>query len=499
MPHAHQEIERSFSPGPGDELPDLTALGAVVAVEPAGEDELDATYYDAPGLPLLRAGVTLRRRAGGDDEGWHLKLPGATSSTRTELQEGLGAGGGRPPAELGDLVAGWTRGIALAPVARIRTKRRTSRLVGADGGVLAEVAEDEVEGLPAQLGGERRRWREWEVELRAGGGALLDEAEALLAAQGVPRSDSQRKLSLVLDAGPEVQPPRERKRLTRKAPAADVLDRWLVDQCREIEWSDPVVRQGEPGGVHRMRKACRRLRAALATCRPLLDRTQTDPLRDELRWLAGSLGPARDDEVVLERIVALLDMEAEASDVEAARQLLDRFSSTRAEHEAADLATLLASPRYFALRAALDALVADPPWSRGAARPAAKVLPRLVRKEQKRARRRRHAENPHDLRKAVKRLRYAYELVEPVWGKAAARPRTSARELTRLLGDRQDALVAREWLAALSSADPSISPDAPDAQASFVFGRLHAQEEQHEGEVLARVGPAWRALRSRSW
>ena len=34
-----------------------------------------AVYHDTEDLRLIRWGVTLLRRAGGADEGWHLKLP----------------------------------------------------------------------------------------------------------------------------------------------------------------------------------------------------------------------------------------------------------------------------------------------------------------------------------------------------------------------------------------------------------------------------------------
>jgi CHAD domain-containing protein len=151
----------------------------------------------------------------------------------------------------------------------------------------------------------------------------------------------------------------------------------------------------------------------------------------------------------------------------------------------------MSSQRYFALRSALDALASEPPWTAKADKPARDVLPRRVRKEGKRVRRRRRGKDPHELRKATKRLRYAYELLEPAWGKAS-RPRKSARELTRVLGDRQDTLAAREWLVALAS-------EAGYREDAFVFGRLHAREEQHELELLDQVGPRWHDLTRRAW
>lgn len=491
VPHTEIEVERAFSPGSETELPDLTVVTAVRIVEPVGEDELDATYYDVPGLILLHAGVTLRRRTGGPDEGWHLKLPGPDPSGRAELHADLGSDGEGPPAELSELVSGWSRGIALAPVARLRTTRHTSRLVGADGLVLAEVTDDHVVGLPAQVDAAPRRWREWEVELRHGTPALLDEVEELLADHGVRRSVVQRKLALVLDDAPRDSVLEDT--LTKDTPAARFLHRRIAEQAREIELLDPLVREGGTGGVHGMRKASRRLRAALATFRPLVEREQTDPVRDELRWLARSLGPARDDEVVLERIGTMLDEAPEEAIPQAGRRVLEKYAVTRASEDLSTLAAVLSSQRYFTLRAALDALVAEPPWTATADEAGRDVLPPLVRKEWKRVKRRRRGDDPHDLRKAAKRLRYAYEVVEPVWGKAAARPRKAARELTGVLGDRQDTLASREWLVALSA------EAARGSETAFVFGYLYAIEARREVDLLGQVKPRWRDLKSVRW
>ena len=47
-----------------------------------------------------------------------------------------------------------------------------------------------------------------------------------------------------------------------------------------------------------MRVATRRLRAFLKVAAPLLDETWSEPLREELAWLGGALGPARDLDVL---------------------------------------------------------------------------------------------------------------------------------------------------------------------------------------------------------
>jgi inorganic triphosphatase YgiF len=57
-----QETERKYEVPDTVELPDPTAaLGLSGGVE---EQVLTAIYFDTPGLRLLRAGITLRRRGG---------------------------------------------------------------------------------------------------------------------------------------------------------------------------------------------------------------------------------------------------------------------------------------------------------------------------------------------------------------------------------------------------------------------------------------------------
>src|SRR5215475_5052938 len=69
------EIERKYDAPESGRLPDLQDLPGVDAVAQPVEHHLEATYFDTPELRLVRHGITLRRRTGGADDGWHLKLP----------------------------------------------------------------------------------------------------------------------------------------------------------------------------------------------------------------------------------------------------------------------------------------------------------------------------------------------------------------------------------------------------------------------------------------
>ena len=70
-----RETERKYEVVDGVELPGWAGLAGVESLVGPEEQTLEAVYYDTEDLRLARAGVTLRRRRGGDDAGWHLKLP----------------------------------------------------------------------------------------------------------------------------------------------------------------------------------------------------------------------------------------------------------------------------------------------------------------------------------------------------------------------------------------------------------------------------------------
>src|SRR5262249_57247670 len=115
------ETEVKYDAPAGAALPDLDALPQVAGTSGPDEEQHEAEYYDTADLRLMRAGVTLRRRRGGHDQGWHLKLP-AGPDTRREIQLPIGRGGGRIPAELAHLVRVHTRGQPLRPIAPLTTR-----------------------------------------------------------------------------------------------------------------------------------------------------------------------------------------------------------------------------------------------------------------------------------------------------------------------------------------------------------------------------------------
>ncbi|GIG35211.1 CYTH and CHAD domain-containing protein [Cellulomonas pakistanensis] len=510
MADVHREIERKYATGPDVELPALTELLAGAAGLPdagtptaTSDDrvELVATYFDTADLRLAAAGLTLRRRTGGQDAGWHLKVP-AGDDERSEVRLPPGRAVRTVPAPLRAMAHAATLGATLRPVAEVRTAREVHRLADATGRVLLELVDDRVTARrvrPAagsgDVTGAPEEWREIEVELVEGAEDLLDAVEQRLGDLGIRPAEERSKLERLL--GPaEVREP-QRRGPTAKSPAGDVVAGYLSDQLDRVRSQDLRVRLGAAEGVHQMRVATRRMRNALKTFGALFEPGAVRPLRDELGWLAGELGRARDAEVMRERVRSAVEApdaeEAVGSGTHAAAVAADAELGREAEDAVRTLLRELDGDRYRRLLRDLAAFVAEPPLAEPGRARARKVLPAQVARRDRKVRRRlrRAARAPegrrrddalHATRKAAKAARYAGESVAGVLGKDAARYARRMEDLQEVLGEHHDSVVARARLRELART-------APSSEVAFLYGRLHALEEARarESERAARA------------
>jgi inorganic triphosphatase YgiF len=271
-----RETERKYELADGVELPGWDGIVGVEALVGPEEQALQAVYFDTEDLRLARAGVTLRRRLGGHDAGWHLKLPVAGDSRdEVRVSDARALRRRTPPAELVGLVRALTRGARLAPVAELATARRRWRLTDDDGQVLVEVVDDHVSAHTLGSSTSGMSWREVEVELGGHGDAdLLDRVERRLLEAEVRRSDARSKLLRVLGDRLPARLPASKpaKRPGRKSRVGEVVVAYLREQAEAVVWGDPAVRQDVPGAVHAMRVATRRLRSALQAYGRVIDR-----------------------------------------------------------------------------------------------------------------------------------------------------------------------------------------------------------------------------------
>src|SRR5258708_10484541 len=121
------ETERKYDAPQGAAVPDLADLPQVAAESDPEEQTLRAEYYDTDDLRLIRNGITLRRRTGGNDAGWHLKLP-LGGDSRSEILLPPGRASRHVPAELPQLRPAFTPRPPLRPGAPKSTLRPQPQL-----------------------------------------------------------------------------------------------------------------------------------------------------------------------------------------------------------------------------------------------------------------------------------------------------------------------------------------------------------------------------------
>jgi CHAD domain-containing protein len=500
-----RETERKYDAPAGANLPDLTGLPEVAAESGPEEQRLEAKYYDTDDLRLIRGGITLRRRQGGSDPGWHLKLPVDGGDSRREIQLPLGRATRRVPAELAALVRAFTRGEELRPVAAINTVRQRLVLLDDGGQSLAEVVADDV--TASTMGDETAlsSWQEVEVELTGGGPGLLAAADKRLRRSGLRPAGHQAKLERALAGRLPPGRPLRRRPLAPRSAAADVVLAYAGTQVAVIMSMDPMVRRDAPDAVHQMRVATRRLRSTLKSFDQVLRADDCERVGDELKWLGGVLGAARDAEVLAGHLQAGLDglpPELILGPVQA--QVRARFAPIEAESRTAVLEAL-DGDRYLALLDSLDTLLINPPVAPEAGRPAAEVLPAAVRRARWRLRRRlrRARHTPagpgrdaalHEARKAAKRARYAAEAVSPAFGHPARRFAKRVKKVQSALGEHHDSVVARAAIRDLGVHTHLAGENA------FTFGVLYEQDACHAEGFEDQARRAWkRAAKSSAW
>jgi CHAD domain-containing protein len=494
------EVERKYDVGGATVLPSLAGVEGVASVGQPTETELEAVYFDTAGLDLARRGITLRRRTGGYDAGWHLKLPSGPD-TRTEVRLPLGRTTRTVPAELLGPVRAVVRDRALEPVVRVSTRRREHDLLGGDGTVLAQVCDDEVKAERLVGPAQAEEWREWEVELVDGDERLLDGVEQRLLEVGATPASVSSKLRRALgDVAPQAPPARPSHKQLAAGSVRQLLVAHLAQHVEDLQEQDARLRAEGPGSIHKLRIAARRLRSALKTYGPLL--TDDRSVGEELRWLGQVLSPARDTQVMRERLGLLVASEpAELVMGPVARRIDDELSAAfQAGRDQALEA--VSTERYFRLLDALDELVADPPLSEAAQAPARDVVPDLLQRDAKRLRRAvrevARADSPHDhdlalheARKKAKRLRYAAESAVPVFPDRAQRLRDRAKAVQEALGEHQDTVVARQQLREYAARTHLTGENG------FTFGRLHALEQVRADDAERRFEEAWDSFPSK--
>ncbi|WP_313950625.1 CHAD domain-containing protein [Accumulibacter sp.] len=221
----------------------------------------------------------------------------------------------------------------------------------------------------------------------------------------------------------------------------------VVSCLTQLQANERGAREtNDPGFVHQTRVAMRRLRSAIRLWKPLLPEDYVSNFDPRWRTLANQLGDTRNWDVFITEILPPISKAfPDHPDVQQlAKQSTIQLASCRKAAQAA-----LASPTYSQLLLEFAAATLSLPESKKP--PVARFAPRSLKKRAKRVAelaaltKDSHPEARHDLRVALKRLRYALEFLAPLFpARSMQRYLQSATGLLDLLGRMNDLVVAEQ-------------------------------------------------------
>ena len=505
---------------------------AEVAVVSGGARELKDVYFDTEDWRLYRAGYAMRVRKDGESAEATMKAlvpsEGGLRQRREISQpiEGIETlkGISGPVGERARRLAGTAD---LRPLFEVHTRRRTYALFTEtpssgeivedtsgnirpqnseqDAIVVAEVALDESE-IFANGGASTHLSR---VEVEVGSDAqshdgVRDFVEVLKEALNLrPTRTSKFRTGLsVAGLSPEVALDFGPTDIDATMSAGEVAFAILRRHFAEMLTHEPGVRLGEdPEELHDMRVATRRLRAALKLYSDVLPKRSERYERD-LRWVGGALGEVRDLDVHLQRLSEEASRNGEVLEgvaallrdrrVEARRRMLDALDSNRYERLVASFSGTLRRGR-----------------SPTPTAPILEAAPNLLRERYKKVRKAANKlredsppEHFHNLRKKGKRLRYALEPVQEIYGKPAKQMVKLLKKIQDDLGDHQDLIVAAGLMEELGGAT-----DRPP-QSAFSMGSMAERYGREASEIRSgflgskplrtlKDGKEWKKLRKK--
>ncbi len=460
------------------------------------------TYFDTSSGRLGRAGASLRvRRGEGGQLTQTLKLAPVAEGGAARRGEWEWPVGAETPdlALLAGVAQAKAIGAldgALVPICTTEISR-TARRIAIDGGTVIEAVIDEGRIL---AGSREMAVSELELELKSGPpGALYRLALELAEAASLaiePASKAERGRLLAGRPAPSAVKP-EAIVLRPDMPTAEAFRRVMGAAVGHMRMNLSPAARGDVEGVHQLRVAARRLRAAIALFKPLLSPEPAGRFNAALRGAGRVFGAARDWDVFVTQTVPAAIAAADAAS--SLRGLADAAApASRAAH--AEVADELAAPRFALLLLGLSAWAEEgardpaglgtPALIRPIEETAPALLRRLLRRAAKQAKGIRHAGAPelHGLRKRLKTLRYGMEFVETLYRRksvtAMLRP---CKVLQELLGEVNDAAASPDLAGRIGSTEGADLAPALKALAAWTSARGGAARE--------RVPKAWHALR----
>ena len=465
-------------------------LIAAHARGPARSDDLTAHYFDTPSLHLLRhrAGLRVRRMdgvwiqtlkaRGSMQSGLHQQHEWETPVLRAWPQ--LGKLRKAMDAKQRDMLdqPGLKNDLEVLFTVAVQRTRWDIDFEGSQIELALDCGHIEREGRQLPV-------NEVELELKAGTPASLF-AFALRLLDDIPlrlsyTNKAMRGYALCHDSGIGIgivkAAPVE---LPHGASTAQALVAILSNCLQQIQGNEAgVTGSDDPESVHQLRVGVRRLRSALKLFGDLLPCPPA--LLDDIEWLGGALGAARDWEVLRDTTLPRVP-EDEGTGQPLLRALVEQTARTQRDQAA----QALLSPRYTRLQLALALWMQQTSASDDAAHcaPASRFAHRAMRELHKKMLRR--AEKAaggeeravHRLRIAGKRVRYALEFFASLYQRGSStRYLAALTEMQDVLGRHNDVMVADRLLRELLQ-------QHPDAANAIHFARGYLLGQAANGAAI---------------
>ncbi len=507
---APREIELKLAGGP-DALRGLARHPVLKGATPAPEagGKLRAIYFDTEAQELREAGLSVRVRAKGD--AWIQTVKAERGETGLVLDRDEWERPVAGPALDRDAARGSALGALLEgdptlaerirPAFTVQTERRAF-MADRDGARIELVLDRAV----IAAGRRRLRFGEVELELKDGEPAALFGLARELAEAAPLRLSLATKAArgYALRSGGPKPLKAQRIGLDPGLATGEAFQRIARSCLAQALHNEAVLREtGEASALHQMRVGLRRLRAAVSLFKDLLGDPESGRIRDELRWLSQALGPARDLDVLAQRLRDLPEAERAPDHAAQLAETEERRAAARNE-----LFTLLDTPRARLIPFATAAWIETGEWLRSD-HPDARLareepieararheLARRWKRVLKRGRRlaELEAEPRHSLRIEIKKLRYGAEFFASLYGGRRAKDRRHAAleglsALQELLGELNDIAVQAHLVAGETETAPGARPDdgsVPGSEAA----RPEPDDGPGSGSGAARPGTA---------
>jgi triphosphatase len=472
-----------------------------------------STYFDTDKLKLRKKGLSLRVRRIGRRYVQTIKQETGERAALLDRNEWEHPVRGKQPdleaaqdTALGPLLTKKLR-RSLKPVFETRVRRSVYPIHSGDSEIELTIDKGKIEA-----GEESAPLCEVELELKRGQSAELFKLARALADQ-VPvelavTSKAERGYALVaaeqckpIKAAPVALTPDMSRQAAFQAVARGCL--------HQLVGNVPAMRRGDPEGLHQMRVALRRLRAAISLFADMLLDPQTEERKAEFKWITGELGPARELDVFIRGVVKpAVDGKPNGAGV----TVLTRELQEKREEAFARAVAAIESARFRALVLDTAAWTETGDWTRNAddlaqalrEQPISVTAVAQLKKRWKKILKngaRLDGLDPqrrHRLRIQAKKLRYASEFFAGVFpGKKAARRRqdflAGLEKLQDALGDLNDIAVHENLTERIAEA-PDGKRRRGRARKAFAAGRLSGREEARIASVLKDAERAYDAF-----